>query len=365
MLVLQALNLQKSFGRQEVLRGVSLAVNEKERVGLVGVNGSGKTTLLKCLSGEVWPDSGEVHRSSSLSLACLEQISEFPHGITAWEAVMDSFSDLINMRHSMRSLEAQMASGDGLDRVLEKYARINEAYERANGYACENMTRRILSGLGFSPQEYDQPLDTFSGGQKSRLKLGRLLATAPDILLLDEPTNHLDMPSVEWLEDYIRNYAGTVVLVSHDRMFLDTVATRIVELRGGHLRSFPGNYSHYLQARAEQDLAWQKAYEKQQEYIRATEAYIRRFKAGIKSRQARGRQSQLDRLQRIPAVDHRQSLSRTRIAVKHSSAHDVLSLEGICKSFAEREVLKNVDLRIEKGDRLALIGPNGCGKAPC
>ena len=363
MIVLQIKKLSKSFGDQEVLKGVSLSIQEKERVGLVGLNGSGKTTLLRCMTGELQPDAGEVLISSALSLGCLEQMPDSQPGMTAWDAVMESFADLIDKRQQMRELENKMGqAGSELDKLMEQYARITEEYEQANGYACENMARRILIGLGFDSDEFQQPLATFSGGQKTRLNLGRLLALAPDILLLDEPTNHLDMGSVEWLEDFIKGYAGTVLVVSHDRMFLDRVATHIAEIRGGELRAYAGNYSAYLHKRAVEDLAEQRAYEKQQLHIQQTEDYIRRFKAGIKSKQARGRQSQLDRLERMEGPVNERNLRGLQLNMNQESGNDVLTVEGVKKSYQDSLLIKDISFKIKKGDKIALIGPNGCGK---
>jgi ATPase components of ABC transporters with duplicated ATPase domains len=363
MIVFQVNKLNKSFADQEVLKEVSLVVQEKQRVGLVGLNGSGKTTLLRCLTGELQPDSGEVMLPASLTLGCLEQMPDNQPGATAWDAVMQSYADLIDKRRLMRQLEAQMASaGDELDKVMGQYARIMQEYEQANGYACENTARRILNGLGFSGAEFQQPFDSFSGGQKTRLNMGRLLALSPDILLLDEPTNHLDTDSVEWLENFVVNYPGTVLAVSHDRMFLDRIATHMAELRNGRLTMYTGNYSAYLQKRAVRDLAEQRAFEKQQLYIQKTEEYIRRFKAGIKSKQARGRESQLARLERLDAPVRERSLGRKSLVLNQESGNDVLTIEGLYKSYAERRLLENINLKIKKGDKVALIGPNGCGK---
>lgn len=363
MIALQVNDLSKGFGEQQVLSHVNLAIQEKERVGLVGSNGSGKTTLLHCMTGQCEPDSGDVVVASVRSLGCLEQMAEYPPETTAWDAIMGSYSRLTDQLHQLRRLEIQMGQpGPELDKIMEQYARITEAYERAGGYSSENTARRILTGLGLSHQEMTMPIRAFSGGQKTRLNLGRLLALAPDILLLDEPTNHLDLDSVEWLEDFIKNYPGTVLVVSHDRRFLDRVVARIIELEGGGLRSYNGNYSEFLRKKAVEDLAHQRAFEKQQLYIQKTEDYVRRFKAGIKSKQARGRQLQLDRLERIQERYPDRKLRVRNMNINQNSGNEVLDLTGVGKSFGGNALLQDIELHINRGEKVALIGPNGCGK---
>jgi len=363
MIVLQADEINKSFGEQQVLRKVSLALQEKERVGLVGVNGSGKSTLLHCLTGAVEPDSGQIAVASGLTLGCLEQMPAFGEEMTAWDVMMASYAALTAQMQEMRELEARMGEdASGLERIMEQYARISDDYERAGGYACETNARKILIGLGMGSAEMRQPVSTFSGGQKTRLNLGRLLALAPDILLLDEPTNHLDLDSVEWLEDFVRSYRGTVLVISHDRRFLDRVATRIIELEGGVLRSYSGNYSAFQQKKAAEDMAYQRAFEKQQDHIQQTEAYIRRFKAGIKSKQARGRQLQLERLERLEDRAPERRLRARGLRVNQASGDEVLLVEGVSKSYNGRPLLRDVDLRLHRGEKIALIGPNGSGK---
>ncbi len=360
MTVLQAQGISKSFGSRQVLQDVSLALNEKERVGLIGVNGSGKSTLLRCLVGALEPDEGEIYRAAAISIGYLEQLNSLPPVATAWSSIMDTFADLTEMRCRLQEMERAMA--DGGERVMEAYGRLSGHYEQAGGYDCEVTARKILIGLGFGEDEFNKPLEQFSGGQKTRINLGRLLALSPDILLLDEPTNHLDLESVEWLEQFINTYPGTVLAVSHDRRFLDRVATRIAEVRNGKLQSYSGNYSEYLQKRVAEDLAQQRAYEKQQEYIRQTQAYIRRFKAGIKSRQARGRQSQLDRLARLSAPDREDSINKSTMQVRRESGQIVLTLKDIAKSFREKQLFSDVCLDVKRGQKLALVGPNGSGK---
>jgi len=363
MIAFQVQNMTIRFTDRVVLKGVNLSAEDREKIGLIGVNGSGKTTLLKCLTGELIPDEGSVTLSSGLTLGCLEQLPPPGAGITAWGVIMESYLHLVNMRQQLHDLEVEMGAEDAdLDRVMEQYGRISEAYERANGYACENMARRILTGLGFSSDEFSLPLDSFSGGQKTRLNLGRLLALSPDILLLDEPTNHLDLASVEWLEGFVADYSGTVLVVSHDRMFLDRVATRIAELQGGMLRTYAGNYAAYLEKKAQEDLSERRAFEKQQEFIRQTEAYIRRFRAGIKSKQARGRESQLERLERLSAPESARQIKLRRLKQDRESGQDVLNISHVSKAYPGRPVLTDINLQVKKGDKIAIIGPNGCGK---
>lgn len=363
MVILQAQKINVSFGEQEVLRDISLSIQAGERVGLVGANGVGKTTLLKCLDGQMTPDSGELSYAATAARGYLEQLADFKEESTVWEVVLEGYKGVLEKRRLLHELESAMSQGGPeLTRIMDDYARVSEAYERADGYACENKARRILIGLGFSPNDFDSRAGTLSGGQKTRLNLGRLLAKSPELLFLDEPTNHLDMNSVEWLEDFFITYPGTILVVSHDRRFLDKVATRILDLRPGELHSYAGNYSQFLEKRAAEDLAWQRAYRKQQEYIRQTEAYIRRFKAGIKSKQARGRQSQLERLERIAAPVQEKVLGHHSLAIKQESGQDVLTVKNISKSFGEKQILKRLHLQIKKGEKVALIGPNGCGK---
>ncbi|HPF20745.1 MAG TPA: ABC-F family ATP-binding cassette domain-containing protein [Syntrophomonas sp.] len=363
MIILQAQKINKSFADQHVLRDISLTLQVRERVGMVGVNGAGKTTLLQCLAGLLLPDSGEISYSADMSMGYLQQLADYEDGITLWDAIMESYAEVLQLRSRLTALEEQIArGGPDLNKDLQRYARLSDEYERADGYACENTARRILSGLGFPPHEYEQQADRLSGGQKTRFNLACLLAKSPDLLFLDEPTNHLDIASVEWLEEFVKNYPGTVLVVSHDRRFLDKIATRILDLRGGKISSYEGNYSQYLVKRAADDLAWQRAYEKQQEHIRETEAYILRFKAGIKSKQARGRQSQLQRLERIDRPQQEKNLSLRKFNINQASGRDVLRLKSVAKSFDTNQLFEKLDLNIFKGEKIALVGPNGCGK---
>ena len=346
------------------LNGARIVINENERVGMVGPNGSGQSTFLGCITGDLKPDSGTVTVAYNKSMGYMQQLPEVDPDCTAWDAVMNGYAVLLEQRRVLAELTRAMAeAGTGdLERIMERYSQVNEAYERANGYACEANVRRVMAGLGFKADQFTQAWSTFSGGEKTRLNLARLLIIKPDILLLDEPTNHLDITSVEWLEEFLISYRGSVLVVSHDRRFLDSVATRVVELRNGDTRSYPGNYMEYLRLKAQNDLAASRAYERQQEYIRKTEEFVRRYKAGIKSKQARGRQSQLERMERFEAVRDARGISLTTNRFNNESANVVLTAHNISQSFGERTILQESDLIIYRGERLAVVGPNGCGK---
>lgn len=363
MIILQAEDLSISYGGQKVLDKISLAINERERVGLVGVNGSGKTTLLKCLTKQIALDSGKIYISAQTTYEYLEQLPEFNQESTLWDVVMDSFAELLGMRNELRELERLIstANEEELTKLMEKYARVTEEYERNDGYLCENTATKILIGLGFKEDEFKRKINSLSGGERTRLNMARLLALEPDILFLDEPTNHLDMAAVEWLEEYLSTYKGTVVVVSHDRLFLDKIATRILEISHTKIYSYPGNYSNYLKLKAVNSLAWEKAYQKQLAYIRKTEAYIERFKAGIKAKQAHGRKQQLDRLERLEKIEPEKSIALWEFELKQTSSTDVLKVENVAKSY-DKLLFNKVNIHIRKGDKVAIVGPNGCGK---
>lgn len=364
MLVLQAQKINKEYGGRSILTDVSFALHKGERVGLVGVNGSGKSTLLKCITGEVSPDSGKISIAAQCRVACLEQTPHYPPDSTPWETVMGAYGSLLQMREEMRALELLMGQdGKDLDGVMKRYAQVTEKYERANGFACETTARRILTGLGFGESEYHRDIIGFSGGQKTRVALARLLAEEPDILLLDEPTNHLDLASLEWLEEFLRGYPGSILVVSHDRRFLDRVVSRILDLHRGELHSYLGNYTDFMAQKQVRLAAMEKAYLKQQEEIKATEEFIRRYKAGIKARQARGRQSQLQRLKRLEHPGQNAVIGNWDMQVKVESGQDVLTISGLSKKYPAHPLFSEVNLLLRKGERVALIGPNGCGKS--
>lgn len=364
MIVLQVNNLNKTYGEHTLFSEVQFTLNQGDKAGLVGTNGSGKSTLLKCIAGQLVPDQGEVTVSTGIKPGYLEQLPDLNKDISIWDAVMQSFAPIILMREQMQQLQQQIATGGkDVDGLLQRYADVVETYERADGYACEAKARKILIGLGFFMDMMSRKISSFSGGELTRLNLARLLAAEPEVLLLDEPTNHLDIVSVEWLENFLCAFRGTLLVVSHDRRFLDRVTTRILDLREGQVKSYAGNYSKMLELRAVEDVSKRRSYEKQQQEIARQEEYIRRFQAGIKAKQARGRQSQLDRLERLENVSNETTMGSWTFELMETSGDEVLVIDNISKSFDNDQLFRQVNLLLRKGERLALLGPNGSGKS--
>ena len=355
--------IAKSFGIHEIFKDVSFMLDQGEKVGLVGVNGGGKTTLLRCLLAPETVDGGFIKFEPGLRIGYVQQGFQGIGEGTLWQFLVNAGKDILELRQKMAELEKQVASaqGDELDSLLADYARVSNIYEHADGYNYENRIKIVLHGLGFPEDEWDKPAENFSGGQKTRILLAAALVKEPDLLILDEPTNHLDIRMTEWLEGYLRDFKGGVLIVSHDRFFLNNVVGRVLEMEGGHLQNFKGNYDQYLAQKEIQMATMEAAYEAQQEYIARTEAYIRRFKAGIKSKMARGRQSQLNRLERSEGPERIEEFE-LRLPPAPESAERVLVLEELSVGYGENVLLKDINLVLRKGEKTALLGPNGAGK---
>lgn len=364
MVLLQVKDLSKSYGVDHIFDQVAFQIASGEKVGLVGVNGAGKTTLFKCLTGVLLPDAGQISISDKVTVGYLEQLPEYPVGTELFTVVVESCTDILSLRERLQALEARMAvvSEGELTKVMEQYSVLTEEYERAGGYGLENKVRRIIKGLGFADEDLQRDVHVFSGGEKTRVSLAKLLVQEPDLLLLDEPTNHLDVEATEWLEEFLRGYPGAVLVISHDRFFLDQVATRILELEHGRLCSYSGNYSTYLERKAERVLAQTRAYEKQQAEIARTQAYIDKYRAGIKARQARGRQSQLSRLERLEQVQGAQTI-RLQASSVGGSGDMVLQVKDLGKSYDDKPIFHGVNFALRRGDKVGLIGSNGAGKS--
>ncbi|MBQ8690930.1 MAG: ATP-binding cassette domain-containing protein [Phascolarctobacterium sp.] len=355
-------NVAKAFGINEIFKNVSFMVEQGERLGLVGVNGSGKTTLLRCLLNPEYVDSGVIKFEPGTSVGYVQQGFTDIAG-TIWQFMMSSCPEVLNLRDKLQQLEEASADLDGteLEEVLEEYARVTKRYEHIDGYNLETRIKRVLIGLGYKEDWWEKDATTLSGGQKTRLMLAAALVRNPDFMILDEPTNHLDILMTQWLEGYLKEFRGGLIVVSHDRAFLDNVATRILEMEGGKLQSFKGNYTKYLEQKAIQTQTLETAYNAQQEYIARTEAYIRRFKAGIKSKMARGRQSQLDRLERIDAPVYNEEFE-LRLPPAAECADRVLIMEDLTIGYGDNVLAKGINLTLRRGEKAALLGANGTGK---
>ena len=355
-------NVAKAFGINEIFKNVSFMVEQGEHLGLVGVNGSGKTTLLRCLLNPDYVDSGVIKFEPGTSVGYVQQGFTDIAG-TIWQFMMNSCLEVLNLRDKLQQLEEASADLDGeeLEEVLEEYARVTKRYEHIDGYNLEARIKRVLIGLGYKEDWWEKDATTLSGGQKTRLMLAAALVRNPDFMILDEPTNHLDILMTQWLEGYLKEFRGGLIVVSHDRAFLDNVATRILEMEGGKLQSFKGNYTKYLEQKAIQTQTLEAAYNAQQEYIARTEAYIRRFKAGIKSKMARGRQSQLDRLERIDAPVYNEEFE-LRLPPAAECADRVLIMEDLTIGYGDNVLAKGINLTLRRGEKAALLGANGTGK---
>ena len=360
MAVLKISGLSKSFGIKTVFENVSFEVRSGERIGLVGANGAGKTTLLKCIMGAEEADKGSVKASDGAIIGYLRQDFNYTSH-TIREEMEDAWKDVLYYKDRMETLARELESSKSDEKLVEAYGRAEARFEFLGGYDYESTTRKILTGLGFSDDDWDRDIHSFSGGQKVRINLAAAFVRHPDFLLLDEPTNHLDMGMLEWLEEYLRSYKGGILMISHDRYFLDGAATVIIDLENHHIRSFRGGYTRYMETKENQDRAYEKAYEKQQEHIKETEEYIRRYKAGIKAKQARGRQSQLNRLVRLEKPVHQASL-RFHFDPPQECADKVLDVLRVEGSYGSHILFKDLTIHIKKGETVGLIGPNGAGK---
>ncbi len=365
MSLISATNLAKEFGPDEIFSGVSVEVPHGARIALVGPNGTGKTTLLRLLIGLDLPSEGTVSHARGLRIGFLPQRPELLGDHTLWQEMMTAFTDLLAQEVELAELERQLADPDLHEAALAVYGEKQERFELAGGYSYDQRTRRVLHGLGFTPEDYDRRLAQLSGGQKTRALLGRLLLESPDLLALDEPTNHLDIEAIEWLEGFLSEFEGAVLVVSHDRYFMDAVARVIWELDFGTLELYRGNYSHYVTQREERHERLLKEYEAQQEFIAKEEEYIRRNLAGQNTKQAQGRRTRLERLKRDglirrPRTRHNMNL---RMNAGMRSGDKVLETKRLTIGYPGSPLFRAPDLVLLRGEVAALIGANGAGKS--
>lgn len=359
---LKVMGLEKSYGIRTLFSNVNFEVMPGDKVGLVGANGTGKTTLMRILLGREENDGGQVVMDRADTVGYVEQQASFSHD-TLYEELRSAFSDLITLRAEKERMEHAIAAGAAGAEELAAYGNLVTRFEAMDGYDFESRIRRVAFGLGFSEEELQKDVRHFSGGQTTRICLAKALLREPDFLFLDEPTNHLDIGMIEWLEKFLQSYRGGVLLISHDRYFLDRVANRILELDHAEVTAYTGNYTHYMRVKNERRAALQNAYEKQQAHIRKTEEYISRYKAGIKAKQARGRQSQLNRLERIVLPPEAARFKYFAFTKPTECAQRVAELEDISFAYpGGQRILDRISLLIRKGDGVALIGENGVGK---
>ena len=367
MIILSIQNLRKAFGGNEVLKDVSLTLQDRQRMGLVGVNGCGKTTLLKILAGKEQPDGGSVSLMKGMRLGYMEQQFSVQPGRTVFDELKSVFEPVFALEKRLRELETQMsqASDVELKRLGDTYARLNDQFEKADGYAWRSSIQGVLSGLGFRKDQQDQEAASLSGGELTRLSLARLLLQKPDLLLLDEPTNHLDLAALDWLENYLREYRGALIVVSHDRYFLDRVCTHVTELLLGVTEQYDGNYSAYMQQRAARFEVRMRAWEQQQKLIAREEAIIARYKSFNREKSIRAAESREKRLEKIERLDRPQDERQVnfRFEAKRRTGDDVLFIKDLSKSFGGRTLFRHANLHLRAGDRVALLGPNGIGKS--
>lgn len=366
-MILSCHNLSKSFGEKIILKDASFHIEDREKAALIGNNGAGKTTLLRIIMDELPCDSGNVVISRDKNIGYLAQYQDIHGHHSIYEELLTTKQHILDMESRLRTLEQDMkdASGEALEFLMNTYTRLSHQFELENGYAYKSEVTGVLKGLGFEEEDFTKQIETLSGGQKTRVALGKLLLSKPDILLLDEPTNHLDMESISWLETYLLNYPGAVLIVSHDRYFLDKVVTKVIEIEAGNILSYNGNYSSFALKKAQLRDAQYKAYLNQQREIKHQEAVIAKLKSFNREksiRRAESREKMLDKIQRLDKPMEIQNQMRISLEPRFISGNDVLSVEGLSKSFPGQTLFTNISFEIKRGERVALIGNNGTGK---
>lgn len=366
-MILSCQNINKSFGDHHVLKDASFHIEEREKTAIVGINGAGKSTLLKIIIGHLPADDGQVIITRGKSIGYLAQHQEMTTGNTIFDELLTVKQDILAIESRMRELEQSMkhAEGDTLAALMNTYDRLNHTFEQQNGYAWKSEITGVLKGLGFAESDFSKPVDTLSGGQKTRVSLGKLLLSRPDIILLDEPTNHLDMDSITWLETFLMNYQGAIIIVSHDRYFLNRVVTKIVEIDQGIVTTFSGNYSDYAQKKKALREAALQAYLNQQQEIKHQEEVIARLKSFNREksiRRAESREKMLDKMEVLDKPTEARADMHIELEPRYPSGNDVLSVSRLSKAFPSQTLFCDLHFEIKRGERVALIGQNGTGK---
>lgn len=366
-MILACQNITKSFGTNEILKNASFHIEEREKTAIVGINGAGKSTLLKIIMRQISADSGEVMIAKGKTIGYLAQHEAVSSGNTIYQELLEVKRDLIKLEENIRQMEHEMKSlqGDALTLLLESYNRMSTEFERRDGYSYRSELAGVLKGLGFDEEDFGKKVETLSGGQKTRVALGKLLLSKPDIILLDEPTNHLDMNSIAWLETYLLNYPGAVIIVAHDRYFLNRVVTKVVEIDNGHVTTFLGNYSAYAEKKKQLRDTALKAWMNQQQEIRRQQEVIAKLKSFNREKSIKRAESREKMLNKIEVLEKPAEVNdeiRIRLEPRIISGNDVLTVEGLSKSFGSNHLFSDLNFEIKRGERVAIIGNNGTGK---
>ena len=366
-MILNATNISKSFGSNEIIKDATFLVNEHEKVAIVGVNGAGKTTLLKILTGEESADSGSITLAKDAKLGYLRQINNVDSSLSIIDELYTVIEPILNMEKRMSQMQEDMKhlTGSELEELYSSYTALTHSYELMDGYAAKSRVVGILKGLGFEEADFDRKINTLSGGQKTRVFLAKLLLEEPDIILLDEPTNHLDLRSIEWLESYLLNYKGAVIIVSHDRYFLDKIVSKVIDIENGNVQMYLGNYTDFSNKKQMLLDAKMKEYLNQQQEIKHQEAVITKLKQFNREKsikRAESRQKQLEKIERVEAPQTYSENMRLSLDISKESGKDVLTVHNLSKSFEHKKLFWDINFEIKRGERVAIIGDNGTGK---
>lgn len=371
MIVLSCKDISKSYGIRDVLKDITFSINEGDKVGIIGGNGEGKSTLFKIISKELSQDSGEIFIDKNRTIGYLTQHVDLDLNNTIYDEMNLVFKDLRNIEDRLHSLEIKMAEPYNEDnaayheKIIKDYTTLQDLYSHKGGYTYKGEISRVLKGLGFLEEDFDKPINTLSGGQKTRVSLCKLLLKNPDIILLDEPTNHLDLEAIEWLEEYLKNYKGTVLVISHDRFFLDAVTNNTFEVINGHVNCYNVSYTKFIDLRKKNYEAQLKAYNLQQAEIKRQEAIIEKFRSFNREksiRAAESREKALEKMDRLDAPDKEKEASKIQFEASVKSGRDVLHIENLAKSYGDNNLFSNLNLDLKRGEKVALIGENGRGK---
>ena len=361
-------DIQKSYGIDTILEKVSFNIEDREKVAIVGVNGAGKTTVFKIITGEISADNGDMFIRKDASMGYLAQNFIIDKDITIYDEILSVFNNIMDMENKLRDMENKMAdiSEAELPKFMEQYSRLSHDFEQLDGYSYKSRIKGVLNGLGFTEEEYNKPLNTLSGGQKTRVHLGKLLLTQPDLLLLDEPTNHLDIESLVWLEDFLRSYPKAVLIISHDRYFMDRIVTKVIEIENRKSTIYEGNYSYYAEQKEINRQIQLKQYINQQKEIKHQEEVIRTLRSFNREKSIKRAESREKALEKMEKVERPESLPdkmRLTLTPRITSGNDVIHAENLSKSFPDKTLFSSVNFDVRRSEKVAIIGPNGVGKS--